>query len=123
MSKHCIVHYSGYDSYSIIKDVSEINHQRLRETKALREQQKDDNYHKEQYKSIPSIIENSIHGILLGLCYKKYTHKNAVQIAFHRHAQKILDFYCSPKNVLYVKRLTKKVNGKITKPKLITTHG
>ena len=55
MSKHYIVHYSGYDSYSKIKDVPEINHQRLRETKALREQLKDDNYHKEQYKSIPSL--------------------------------------------------------------------
>ena len=69
MSKHCIVHYSGYDSYSKIKDVSEINHQRLRETKALREQLKDNNYHKEQYKSI--LIDNSIHGIHQDPCYKK----------------------------------------------------
>ena len=71
MSKHCIVHYSGCDSYSKIKDVSEINHQRLRETKALREQLKDDHYHKVQYKSIPNLIDNSIHGIHLGPCYQK----------------------------------------------------
>ena len=48
ISKHCILHYNGYDSYSEIKDVSEITHQWLRETKAVREQLKDDNYHKEQ---------------------------------------------------------------------------
>ena len=36
MSQHCAVHYSGYDNYSKIKEVSEINHQRFREVKALR---------------------------------------------------------------------------------------
>ena len=84
---------------------------RLRETKALREQVKDDNYHKEQSKSIPSLIDNSIHGIHPAPCYKKNTPlflvktptilhqllKNVVQIEFHRHPQKILDFYYTPK--------------------------
>ena len=51
--------------------MSETNYQRLIETKSLREQLKDDAYHKEQYKSVPSLIDNTIHGIHLGPCYKK----------------------------------------------------
>ena len=53
--------------------MSETNYQRLRETKALREQLKDDTDRKELYKSVPSLIDNTIHGIHLGPCYKKYT--------------------------------------------------
>ena len=46
--------------------MSETNYQRLRETKALREQLKDDTDHKEQHKSVPSLIDNTIHGIHYG---------------------------------------------------------
>ena len=51
--------------------MSDTNYQRLRETKALREQVKDDTYHKERYKSVPSLIDNTIHGVHLGPRYKK----------------------------------------------------
>ena len=56
---------------TINKKLKMCQKQRLRETKALREQLKDDFYHKEQYKSVPSLIDNTIHGIHLGPCYKK----------------------------------------------------
>ena len=48
--------------------------------------------------------------------------KKVVQINFHRQPQKILEFYCTLKNVLYAKKVTKKMKGKITRPKLITTN-
>ena len=78
-----------------------------------------DNYHKEQYESIPSFFNNSIHETHLEPCYKKYTlflskdsnssilHqllKNLDLIDFHCHLQKTLDFYCTPKDVVYAKR-------------------
>ena len=69
----CVVHYTGFSSYSNIKDISQDNAVRLRNAKVKRETLKGENHHQEQCSLIPDIINNDVHGIHMIPCYKKFT--------------------------------------------------
>ena len=69
----CIVHYDGYDKYSGLKQISEINENRIREAKLLREETGGLNHHQEQCSKIPDAFDQNLHGIHLTPCYKKFT--------------------------------------------------
>ena len=104
--------------------------------------EKGDSYYKEQYESIPSFFDNSIHETHVEPCYKKYTlplSKDSNSPTLHQLLKNLflINFYCppppprSPENLRLPlhskenslsKKVNKKVNEKITKPKLITTH-
>ena len=73
MSRMCIVHYYGMDSYTKIKNISILNERRIREAKILRENFKDENYHQDQCDMIPGIIDQTYHGIHKEPCYKIFT--------------------------------------------------
>ena len=104
--------------------------------------EKGDSYHKEQYESITSFFNNSSHEAHLEPCYKKYTlplSKDSTSPTLHQLLKNLFlnNFYCPPpplpslenlrlplhfKECSLCKKVNKKVNEKITKPKLITTH-
>ena len=70
----CIIHYDIKDAkYSKLKQISDINKDRISNTKILREREGGLRYHKQQCKSIPGEVDDSKHGIHLEPCYKKFT--------------------------------------------------
>ena len=72
-SLKCITHYILQDaSYSKIKQVSEVNWERIQAAKAIREAKGGANYHKQQCDSVPDHIDPLVHGIHLEPCYKKF---------------------------------------------------
>ena len=74
MEKSCIVHYDGFESYSDIKAISDINKMRITEATFLREKAKGYNEHKKQCDMLPDILISEQRGIPLELCYKKFTY-------------------------------------------------
>ena len=81
----------------------------------MREQLKDDTYHKENINLSDVLLITLFMEYIYGHVIKKYIltlfllrtptilHKflkNVVQIDFHCHPQKILDFYCESKSIL-----------------------
>ena len=69
----CIVHYKS-QSYSKIKDLSEVNITRIMDAKVKRESLGGDNLHAEQTSKIPEEINTDIHGIHMESCYKRYVY-------------------------------------------------
>ena len=71
----CIVHYPNKDEskYSVIRDISTINEERIRLAKSERESYTNENFHSEHCESIPDEINHDKHGIHLDPCYKKFT--------------------------------------------------
>ena len=72
--KFCIIHYKNKSSYNPLKDVNELNKDRIRQAKSEHEKQPpSSNKHYEQCKSIPKTIDNNVHGIHNDPCYKTFT--------------------------------------------------
>ena len=71
--RFCIVHYEGHRHYEAIKDISQVNEQRIRLAKKERETVGGANYHITQCQLIPEVIDNERHGIHLEPCYKLFT--------------------------------------------------
>lgn len=72
MKEKCIIHYKGFTGYSKLKQLSEINKQKILLKKVERENLGGEHYHKDQCDSIPeSFGENDY--IHLEPCYKKFT--------------------------------------------------
>ena len=70
----CIVHYPIKDClYSSIKDLSEINKEKIYAAKATRLRLGGKNLHEEQCSSIPDEVDPNRHGVHLEPCYKKFT--------------------------------------------------
>ena len=69
----CIVHYEGYDNYSMVKEISELNEHKIRQAKVTREQKGGPNHHEEQCLSVPEIIDPNMHGVHITPCYKTFT--------------------------------------------------
>ena len=69
----CIIHYEGYENYSLVKDVSETNEDKIRWARIIREQKGGANHHERQCNNIPDVIDSNIHGIHVTPCYKKFT--------------------------------------------------
>ena len=72
MTLICIVHYPNQATYSRIKQLSEVNKRRVIEAKEKRLSLGGSNSHLEQCENVPSEFEDSIHGVHLQPCYKKY---------------------------------------------------
>ena len=73
-SLECVVHYSLKDvEYSNVTRLSENEHGRFLEAKAIRQELEGENEHKHQCDSIPAVINPCRHGIHLEPCYKKFT--------------------------------------------------
>ena len=129
MTKYCIAHYSGFDDYSKLKDISSRNEDRLKEAKAYRIQLGGDNYHKKQCDMIPDVIDHTKYGIHSAPCYKKFTiilsgEKEEIN---RRASNRIfsptdLNQILYPAECYFCKKITKKSGGKIQKnPTKITT--
>ena len=71
--KQCIVHYSGLEPYSELKDVNEENEARISAAKAKRQTLQGRNHHEEQCLLVPDNIQDATHGVHVTPCYKKFT--------------------------------------------------
>ena len=131
----CIIHYDIKDAkYSKLKQISDINKDRISNAKILREREGGFRYHKQQCKSIPEEIDDSKHGIHLEPCYKKFTFilsqlnlKDNEQPSTSTSRPKRLPFdqVCSrniyPKECQFCKKYRVKRKGKEYLPITITT--
>ncbi|CAB4020716.1 Hypothetical predicted protein, partial [Paramuricea clavata] len=71
----CVVHYDIDDGkYSNIKQLSEVNLERIQQAKTLRESKGGSNHHKKQCDSVPELnqFNPSLHGVHLEPCDKKF---------------------------------------------------
>ena len=69
----CIVHYPSKDClYSSIKDLSDINKDKIYAAKATRLRLGGKHFHEEQCNSIPDEVDPNKHGVHLEPCYKKF---------------------------------------------------
>ena len=72
----CIVHYSGLKSYSKLKPVFSINEEAILKAKSIRERIGGQNYHRQQYNSIPTSVDKENHQ-LHRECYVTFTLVNS----------------------------------------------
>jgi hypothetical protein len=124
MERTCIVHYKGYETYSELKDVSEINKERLINAKTYRTTLDGDNRHKEQCDAIPTIIDHSKHAIHSVPCYKKFTYilKSSTQEADlnqrksdRNSTNELTNKVLFPLCCYFCKKVSKKSGGKFEK--------
>lgn len=73
IGKFCVIHYEDELSYSPLKNISELNKERIRQAKNEHEKQPANNKHYEQCQSIPETIDADLHSIHSDPCYKKFT--------------------------------------------------
>ena len=73
LGKFCIIHYDNKSSYSKIKEVNDVNEQRIRQAKSVYLQSGNNSRHLEQCGLIPDVIDDNLHGIHIDPCYKIFT--------------------------------------------------
>ena len=73
MTLNCIVHYRDPNcTYTKLKNLTNVNKERIIQAKQVRESIRGENYHEDQCLGVPDeIFDDSIHGIHLDSCYKK----------------------------------------------------
>ena len=66
----CVVHYPNQQKYSNIKDISDINKEKITAAKEKRSRIGGDHLHKKQCDTIPNEFLD-VHGVHLDPCYKR----------------------------------------------------
>ena len=68
---YCVVHYKNQTKYSNLKNLSELNRERIQLANEKRARIGGAYSHEEQYSMIPLLVNPEIHGIHLESCYKR----------------------------------------------------
>lgn len=68
----CVVHYAYQTSYSIIKELSDVNKEKIIQAKKKRTEVGGSHSHADQCSTIPENFESGKHGVHLEPCYKRY---------------------------------------------------
>lgn len=72
LSLECIVHYPNQRQYSDVKELSDINKEKITKAKVKRMREGGSHLHFEQCSKIPETFVEGFHGIHLEPCYKRY---------------------------------------------------
>ena len=68
----CIVHYADQTSYSTVKELSDVNKEKIVQAKRKRTDIGGSHSHADQCSTIPENFESGEHGVHLEPCYKRY---------------------------------------------------
>ncbi len=68
----CVIHYADQTSYSTIKELSDVNKEKLVQAKRKRTEVGGSYSHADQCSTIPEFFESGKHGVHLEPCYKRY---------------------------------------------------
>ena len=68
----CVVHYADQTAYSSIKELSDVNKDRIVQAKRKRTEVGGSHSHADQCLTIPESFESGKHGVHLEPCYKRY---------------------------------------------------
>ena len=68
---YCVVHCKNQTKYSNLKNLSELNNERIQLAKEKRMRTGGAYSHEEQCSMIPLLVNHEIHGIHLEPCYKR----------------------------------------------------
>ena len=70
----CIIHYELKDkTYSDIKEVSDVNWEKIKQAKEIRISKGGVNHHKQQCDLVPDVLDPELHGIHNRPCYGNFT--------------------------------------------------
>ena len=67
----CVVHYTDQTSYSTIKELSDVNKEKINKAKRKRTEVGGSHSHTDQCSTIPEHFESGLHGVHLEPCYKR----------------------------------------------------
>ena len=68
---YCVVHYKNQTNYSNLKNLSELNTEKIQLAKGKRMRIGGAYSHEQQCSMIPLLVNHEVHGIYLEPCYKR----------------------------------------------------